>query len=232
MNSAPSAGPAPTAIADYYRSVDSAPAGYSVDRPASASNGFLISFTGLTVIAMCLQAVLHQTDLVERNDLVILAGDRGNVAMPTRIFIVVFFVTYAAYAYSNRWRRLFLGVSLLGKFLASCVFFDVLAWLLDDLGLLRISVFGQQVASALVALAIFPHTVLRQARLPEPVRMTISPRTPAMAYVKLFVPFTLALALAAVFEQAFLDVVLDLRDWRCSVVWVRESFSPSRSSRP
>ncbi|WP_280182842.1 hypothetical protein [Nocardia cyriacigeorgica] len=61
MNSAPSAGPAPTAIADYYRSVDSAPAGYSVDRPASASNGFLISFTGLTVIAMCLQAVLHQT---------------------------------------------------------------------------------------------------------------------------------------------------------------------------
>ncbi|TLG15726.1 glycosyltransferase [Nocardia cyriacigeorgica] len=213
MNSAPSAGPAPTAIADYYRSVDSAPAGYSVDRPASASNGFLISFTGLTIIAMCLQAVLHQTGLVERNDMVILAGDRGNVAMPTRIFIVVFFVTYAFYAYSNRWRRLFLGVSLLGKFLASCVFFDVLAWLLDDLGLLRISVFGQQVASAMVALAIFPHTVLRQAQLPDAVRMTINPRTPAMAYVRLFVPFTLALVLAAVFEQAFLNAVLDLREW-------------------
>ncbi|NEW34488.1 glycosyltransferase family 2 protein [Nocardia cyriacigeorgica] len=213
MSTTPPAGPARTAIADFYRSVDSAPAGYSVDRPASASNGFLIMFAGLSVVVMCIQLALRQTHLVQHNDLVILAGDRGNVAMPTRIFIVVFFLTYAYYAYSNRWRRLFLGVSLLGKFLLSCVFFDVLAWFLDDIGLLRISVFGQQVASALVALAIFPHTVLRQARLPEPVRMAINPRTPAGAYVKLFIPFTLALALAALFEQVFLRLVLDLREW-------------------
>ncbi len=38
------------ALVDHFRSVDSAPADYAVDRPSSGTNGFLIIFAGLSII--------------------------------------------------------------------------------------------------------------------------------------------------------------------------------------
>ncbi len=158
---------APSAITDHYRSVDSAPAGYAVDRPASASNGFLITFTGVSIVALCILTLLVHTGVVSKHDPVILAAGRGgNVAVPTRLFIIVFFITFAVYAYSNRWRRLCIGLSLLGKFAATCVVVDLLGWVLHELELVSLTIFTQQVISALLALAIFPHTIMRHAKLP------------------------------------------------------------------
>ncbi|WP_410872765.1 glycosyltransferase [Nocardia sp. A7] len=203
--------PTPAAIADHYRSVDSAPVDYSVDRPPSASNGFLLMFTGLSVIVLGGQAVLRHAGVIGNNDLVILASGRGDVAVPTRIFLVVFFLTYAYYAYSNRWRRAQLGVLLLGKFLLSCVFFDVLGWWLAHQHILEVHVLGQQIASALIALALFPQTVLAHAQLPRPLDGTVDPRTPPGAYVRLIGALLAAMAVATVVEAALPELVFDLR---------------------
>lgn len=207
-------GSTPVAIADHYRSVDSAPAKYAVNRPAAASNGFLVTFAGLSIVAMCIRNyMVHRGTLVETHDLVILAHGRGNVAVPTRLFVIIFFITYAAYAYTNVWRRLFLGFTLLGKFAINCLFFDFLGWWLDDNHILDVSVFGQQVASALVALAIFPHTVMRQAQLPGRGPPPLAPRTPPSAYLRLLICVVAAIIVATVAQRVFVDAVFDLRRW-------------------
>ncbi|MED5811061.1 glycosyltransferase [Mycolicibacterium sp. 050232] len=203
-----------TAITDHFRSVDSAPVGYSVNRSASATNGFLLMFTALSVITLCAMMFLIYTGYVtDRRDLLFLTQHQGQVAVPTRVFIILFFLTYAWYAYANGWRRLSIAASLVGKFVVVCTLVDVFTWLTGITGLLDITPFGQQVGSALLALCIFPHTIMRQARLPDPVVGPRDPRTPVGPYLRFFIPLALALVLAVVAEQALLGVVLDLRRW-------------------
>src|SRR5690606_8214159 len=151
-----------------------------------------LMFAGLSIIVLGAQALLQKAGIVESGDLVLLASGRGDVAVPTRLFIVVFFATYAYYAYGNRWRRVAIGTALLGKFLATCLVFDLLGWLLHHLQILSLHVLGQQIASALVALALFPHTLLRQAQLPAALPGPIHPATPRSAYPRLLVPLILA----------------------------------------
>ncbi|WP_245688063.1 glycosyltransferase [Rhodococcus phenolicus] len=148
---------------------------------------------------------------MSKHDPVILAAGRGNVAVPTRLFIIVFFITFAVYAYSNRWRRLCIGLSLLGKFAATCVVVDLLGWVLHELELVSLTIFTQQVISALLALAIFPHTIMRHAKLPPAGHGPISPRTPSNAYLRLFLCLTLAVVVAALIEQVFIRAVVDLK---------------------
>ena len=206
--------PGPAAVTDFFRSVDSAPADYAVDRPQSGTNGFLVTFVGLSIIAMCIRTLLVHTDFAEMpRDLVILSEGRGQVVFPLRLFLVMFFLTYAIHAYSNIWRRVFIGVSLLGKYALFCLVIDVLAWLLHSAGIISISVFGAQMISGLIALGIFPHTILRQAQLPPQGPLPLDPRIPPSAFFKLAGCLVFAIAGAAVALHVLYDLVEVLKSW-------------------
>ncbi|MFD6893129.1 glycosyltransferase [Rhodococcus sp. NPDC060086] len=203
-----------TAIADHFRSVDSAPADYAVNRPASGTNGFLIVFVGISILAMCLRTFLiHSGVAYVPRDLVLFAEGRGNVEFPLRMFIALFFLTYALFAYSNRWRRLFIGVSLLGKFAVFCVVVDTLSGLLHAADIISISMFAGQILSGLAALAIFPHTLLRQAQLPPqgPLPATRA-RIPLTSFLKLACCLVIAMVGAAVALHLLFDVVEVLKN--------------------
>ncbi|WP_226435587.1 glycosyltransferase [Rhodococcus yananensis] len=202
------------AIADHFRSVDSAPAGYAVDRPASAANGFLVTFAALAIIVMCVRTYLMHTgiDALSR-DLVLTSRERGDVVFPLRMFLVVFFVTYAVFAYSNRWRRLFIAGALLGKFVVFCVVTDAGAWILHDCGLVSISTFGLQMASGLAALALFPHTLLRQAHLPRRVPMPTSAGTPVRELAIWFGCLAASILVTVLLVQVLIEMVDTLKDW-------------------
>ncbi|MFD4292262.1 glycosyltransferase [Rhodococcus sp. NPDC058505] len=202
------------AITDHFRSVDSAPKGYAVDRPASAANGFLITFAALGILVMCLRTLLvHTVDRDLPRDLIFFAGAGGDVVFPLRMFLVVFFVTYAAFAYSNRWRRLFIGAALLGKFAVFCTVVDVGAWVLHGSGIVSISAFALQMLSGLAALALFPHTILRQAHLPDPGPVPTSPGTPRRAFAVWFGCLAASILVTAV-ALHFLSAVVDaLKAW-------------------
>lgn len=203
-----------TAIAEHFRSVDSAPADYAVDRPASGTNGFLVIFIGISILAMCVRTVLAHTNLIDQpNDLVILSAGRGDVQFPLRMFLAIFFLTYALRAYSNGWRRLYLAGALLGKFLVFCVVVDVIAWLLHDAGIVSISVFGAQMISGLAALAIFPHTVLRQAQLPTQGPLPLDPSIPPRAFFILAGCLIFAITISIVALHVFTPVVDALKNW-------------------
>ncbi|GAA4742196.1 glycosyltransferase family 2 protein [Gordonia alkaliphila] len=201
-------------VRDFFRSVDSAPRGYSVSRPASGTNGFLVTFVGISILMMCARLLAHYTGFAQvPTDLVVFADGRGDVAFPLRLFLVIFFFTYAVYAYTNLWRRAFLAFSLLGKFAAFCIVVDTAGWLLHEAGILTISVFGGQMISGLAALAIFPHTVLRQAHLPE----TIEPPTGSRISLGSFAVLACCLLLSAVGAvlalRVFTAAVDQLKDW-------------------
>ncbi|MHA6737591.1 glycosyltransferase family 2 protein [Rhodococcus erythropolis] len=202
------------ALVDHFRSVDSAPADYAVDRPSSGTNGFLITFAGLSIIAMCIRTFLVHSGLTDMpRDLVIFSEGRGKVVFPLRLFLIMFFFTYALCAYSNIWRRVFLAFSLLGKYALFCVAVDTAAWLLHDAGIISISVFGAQMISGLIALAIFPHTILRQAQLPPQGPLPLDPRIPLSAFLKLSGCLVLAIAGAAIALHVLYDLVDLLKSW-------------------
>lgn len=203
------------AIVDHYRSVDSAPADYAIDRPSSGTNGFLVTFAGVSIIALCVRTLLIHVggfDALPR-DLVVFAQDRGTVVFPLRIFLVLFFLTYALHAYSNLWRRFALGFSLLGKYAIFCFVIDALTWLLHDAGVVSISVYGAQMLSGLVALGIFPHTVLRHAQLPPQGPLPRVRRVPPKAFFTLVGCLALAIAGAAIALHIFYGAVETLKGW-------------------
>ncbi|GAA3947353.1 glycosyltransferase [Gordonia caeni] len=209
---AATAGPAP--VADFFRSVDSAPKDYAVDRPPGGVNGFLVTFIGIAVLAMCTRTVLVYTQVIHSStDLVILAGGRGGVVFPLRIFLAAFFLTYALYAYSNAWRRAFLAVSLLGKFLVFCLAVDIVSWVLHESGIVTISVFGAQMLSGLAALAIFPHTILRQAQLPETITPPAGSRIAARSFAVLAGCLLFSALGAVIALHVFGEAVDRLKDW-------------------
>ncbi|MEE3852269.1 glycosyltransferase [Gordonia sp. LSe1-13] len=208
MTIAPHPEHATEAIADHFRSVDSAPKGYAIDRPASAVNGFLVTFIGLTIIAFCIRTFMVQGGLDGTpRDLVFLGHDRGSVVFPVRLFVALFFLTYAMLAYSNIWRRLYLAGALLGKFAIFCIGIDVIAWAFHSAGIVSISVFAGQMISGLTGLAIFPHTIMRQAQLPEAGPLAKPPPLPRKAFLQWAGCLALAAAGAAVAMHVLYDVI-------------------------
>ena len=201
-------------IADHFRSVDSAPADYAVNRPASGTNGFLITFCGLSIIAMCVRTYMVHSGFDDApRDLIILDEGRGDVVFPLRLFLAIFFSTYAMYAYTNRWRRIFLGASLLGKFVVFSIVVDTLSWLLHDAVIVSISTFGAQMISGLAALAIFPHTILRQAQLPAQGPRALRSRIPPRAFLTLAGCLVFAIAGAAFTLHVLYGAVDTLKSW-------------------
>lgn len=210
--STPDSASRPSAVNDHFRSIDSAPAGISVDRPASATNGFLIVFAAVSIIAMSVHTIAAWRGLSFAGEFLVFADDRSDT-VPIRMFISVFFLVYASFAYGNRWRRVVLALSLLGKFLIVCLIVDGAAWLLEETDLLAISPFGQEMLSGLFALPILPHTILRQAQLPEQRRTTDDPYTPRSAYLTLAIAITASITAAIVALVFFGDEVRTLRAW-------------------
>lgn len=206
---------AEAAVADHFRSVDSAPADYAVDRPASSTNGFLITLAGLSILAMCVRAYLAHTGFADApRDLVLFAQGRGNVEFPLRMFISLFFLTYGLLCYSNIWRRLYVTGALLGKYYIFCLVVDSIFGFLHAHGVVSISVFAGQMVSGLAALAIFPHTILRQAQLPEQGPLPTTPaRIPLRSFLKWASCFVLAMVVAAVAIQFLYGFVETLKNW-------------------
>ncbi|MCC2308851.1 glycosyltransferase [Cellulomonas chengniuliangii] len=205
---------APDAVVEHYRSVDSAPIEYSVDRPPRAVNGFLVYFVALSVLVLLVITVLVSLGHVGRNrDLVLFARPGDRAAIPVRVFILIFFVAFSLSLATNLWRRLLVLVQLCGGLLLLALAVDLATVLVNLVPGITIPVAAQQVAAAILGLGLFPVVVLRNALLPDPGpipqrRGRIAPS----AWVRLLVALTLAVVLADVIAQRFEVGVTRLRD--------------------
>jgi cellulose synthase/poly-beta-1,6-N-acetylglucosamine synthase-like glycosyltransferase len=202
-------GEAPNATDEFYVSVDSAPVSLSVKRSRSVTDGFLIAFAALTVLT--LSGVTYVNSIAPGTfptDLIFFTADRANAILPIRLFFVLFFVLYTVYAHGSFLAKLKLGLGLLFKLIAVCALIDASAWVAWSQANSIWPVHVQQIMAGLAGLAIFPHTVLSQARLPAPSGAPIRRRGRVYEYWLFIIP-TIIAALAAVVISSLYDVELE-----------------------
>ena len=196
-------GPAPAA--DFFRSVDSAPAGISVRRPREVQDYALVSFTFLSVLALGLPEVLRYLAIADLpRDFIAFTADRANAVLPVRTFFLAFFLTYAGYAYAGIGDKAKLAVLLVGKFALAAALVDGGAWLSWRYADAAWPIHLQQFLVGMAGLAIFPHTILANARLPAdsgtPVRNMGKVYQYALILVAAFIAGACAIIVATVYE--------------------------------
>ena len=152
---------------DFFRSVDSAPKGVSVARPRAVQDTALIAFAFVSVILLALPEVLRAAYGVEiPRDFVAFSADRANEVLPVRTFLIGFFLTYAIFAYGGVLTRFKLAALFLAKFALACAVVDGASWVSWRFADAVWPIHFQQFLVGMAGLAIFPHTLISNARLP------------------------------------------------------------------
>ena len=152
---------------DFFRSVDSAPTGVSVARPRAVQDTALIGFAFLAVILLAAPEIAGSSFGVEiPRDFIGFTADRLNAVLPVRTFLISFFLTYAVFAYGSVGARLKLAGLFLAKFAVVCAIVDGASWASWHYADAVWPIHFQQFLVGIAGLAIFPHTLISNARLP------------------------------------------------------------------
>jgi cellulose synthase/poly-beta-1,6-N-acetylglucosamine synthase-like glycosyltransferase len=204
---------APEAVRGHYRSVDSAPVEYSLDRPASVVNGFLVSFLAVSlVVLLAITLLVQEGPLGDRRDIVFFDTSGDRAAIPVRLFILIFFAVFGLHLGTSAWRRLVVLAELCGGLLLGSLVVDAAALVLEQLTPVEVAVVVQQVLASVIALALFPVVILRNAHLPDPVEQPATGRIGASAWIRLLVPVVAGIVLASVIGTQLEPVVDRMRD--------------------
>lgn len=152
---------------DFFRSVDSTPRGVSVARSRIVQDAALVVFA---LVAAALLAIPEAgrlvLDMAIPRDFVGFSADRLNQVLPVRTFLLSFFLTYALFAYATPGGKAKLALVFVAKFAAACAVVDVMSWVSWRYAAATWPIHFQQFLVGMAGLAIFPHTVIRNARLP------------------------------------------------------------------
>jgi cellulose synthase/poly-beta-1,6-N-acetylglucosamine synthase-like glycosyltransferase len=152
---------------DFFRSVDSAPTGVSIARPRVVQDTALIGFAFLSVILLALPEIARATlDLAIPRDFIGFTADRLNAVLPVRTFLISFFLTYALFAYGSIATRFKLAGLFVAKFAVVCAIVDGASWASWRFADAVWPIHFQQFLVGIAGLAIFPHTLISNARLP------------------------------------------------------------------
>ncbi len=152
---------------DFFRSVDSAPTGVSVARPRIVQDTALVGFAFVAIILLALPELLRSSTGIDLpRDFVGFTADRLNAVLPVRTFLISFFLTYAIFAFGGVGTRLKLASLFVIKFAAVCAVVDSASWASWRFADAVWPIHFQQFLVGIAGLAIFPHTILSNARLP------------------------------------------------------------------
>ncbi|MDZ4269826.1 MAG: glycosyltransferase family 2 protein [Mycobacterium sp.] len=204
----------PGGVEEHYRSIDSAPPEYSVNRPPSAVNGALMNFFSFSVVALLVTTeIVRRADPYVPRDLVYIYAEGQSAAIPVRLFLLLIAVATAFSLATNWWRRLAVAGEMVVKGVLICLVVDLSAYIGHNLGLFDAEIVGQQLASSLATLFVFPFVIMRHARLPEPVDLPPVGRIRWHAWPRLIVPLVVAFVVAAWIEQRTLLTTEVMREW-------------------
>ncbi|WP_019960076.1 glycosyltransferase [Woodsholea maritima] len=189
---------------DFFRSVDSAPQAVAVKRARIISDGFLVSFAALSVLALTALVLLApHHPFGASGDVVIFTADRTATALPVRIFFGVFFLNYALYAFGSLWSKLKLLTVFMVKLGAVCLIIDGCAYGAWTLANVVWPLELQQLLIGLAGIAIFPHTLLSNARLPADSGTPITRRAKLYEYALVGIAASLAGLCAVIMATTF-----------------------------
>ncbi len=189
---------------DFFRSVDSAPKGVSVARPRVVQDTALVGFAFLAVILLALPEIARSSfGLAIPRDFIGFTADRLNAVLPVRSFLISFFLTYAIFAYGAIGVRFKLAALFLAKFAVVCAIVDGASWASWRYADAVWPIHFQQFLVGIAGLAIFPHTLISNARLPVDSGVPNLRTGKSYEYVVLLVTMTIAALVAILVATRF-----------------------------
>ena len=190
---------------DFFRSVDSAPKGVSIARPRIVQDAALVVFALISAALLAIPEVSRFAIGLEiPRDFVGFSADRLNAVLPVRTFLLGFFLTYAAFAYATPGGKMKLALLFILKFAIACAIVDMASWASWRFAAATWPIHFQQFLVGMAGLAIFPHTLIRNARLPvdsgTPNRRTGKFYEYALVFAASLIAAVIAIVVATVYE--------------------------------
>ncbi|MEM6659891.1 MAG: glycosyltransferase [Pseudomonadota bacterium] len=193
-------------------SVDSAPKRFA--GPVSEWQAPMM--LGLFAVMAAAQLWLVNTDLVSQvfpNRDYVFSAHSGRHAIAIRIFLVSFFITFAAFSSGGRRGRILFGLDLVLSFLAGCAIFDLANALAHYCLGQSFSLHFSAIASGLFGFAIYSFKLLERGFMPARIRIEHIPVSQMRAFLRLGLTIAIAAGIAIWVGRLDLKVVQVLRSW-------------------
>ena len=195
-----------------YISVDSAPKRFAGPVSQIQAPMMLVMFTVLAA----LQLWVFNTDLVTAvfpNRDYVFSPHEGRHAIAIRIYLISFFVSFAAFSNGGARGRTLFGLDMVITFFLGCAAFDLANALADRLIGQSFSLHFSAIASGLFGFAIYSFKLLERGLMPARIRIEHIPVSQMRAFLRLGVTLTIAAGVAIWVGGMELNVVRLMREW-------------------
>ncbi|MGC1430034.1 MAG: glycosyltransferase family 2 protein, partial [Albidovulum sp.] len=171
-----------------YISVDSAPKRFAGAVSEWQAPKMLGAFTVLATV----QLWLINTDLMGQtfpNHDYVFSPHKGHHAIAIRIFLISFFISFAAFSSAGYRGRALFGLDMVLTFLLGCAAFDVANAMVHSVLGTSFSLHFSAIASGLFGFAIYSFKLLERGLMPARIRIEHIPVSQMRAFLRLGVSF-------------------------------------------
>ena len=195
-----------------YISVDSAPKRFAGSVSVWQAPRMLVVFTVLAAAQLWVVNTDAVTQIFPNRDYVF-SRHTGHHAIAVRIFLVSFFIAFAAFSSGGMWGRILFGLDMVLTFIAGCAVFDLANATAHHVIGTSFSLHFSAIASGLFGFAIYSFKLLERGFMPARIRIEHVPVSQVRAFARLGATITIAAAVAIWVGGMDLHVVQVLRSW-------------------
>lgn len=199
-------------IPHQFWSVDSAPARLTQPLSIWAAPAVLVLFTGVaTLLLLLVNTVPALVDAFPNRD-IIFSPYSGTHSVPLRIFILAFYIAFAAVVGAGGWARIRFMGELIFSFVLICGVFDLInIAAFHALGLVY-SLHMVEILSGLIGFFVFSLKLLAHGSMPARAAVPGRRYVRRFAWLRLGVAVALAIVLSVMIDGLELPLVAGLRD--------------------
>lgn len=193
-----------------FMSVDSAPKRFAGFVPQWRAPAMLGLFCIVAIFLMWLVNTPLLAGIFPHNDFVFSAYE-GKHAVAVRIFVLSFFIAFAAFASASPFGRFLFGADLAATFLFICAVFDVANIVLSRQFGIVYSLHFAEIVSGLFGFAVYSFKLLERGRMPARIPIEHRPTSQRRAIRRLIVTTVVAGAVSFYVGSLELEIVDQMR---------------------
>ena len=195
-----------------YISVDSAPKRFAGHVPQWHGIALLGLFTSISASMLLLINSEIGLQTFPNHDLVFSPYD-GHHAIAIRVFLVAFFIAFAAFCSGDWLGRMLFGLDLVLTFLVICLFLDLANLFAHEQFGLSFSLHFSSIASGLLGFAVYSFKLLERGYMPARIRIEHIPVSQLRAMIRIASTMIIAAIVAVYVGSLNLAAVEMLRSW-------------------
>ncbi|MEM9063442.1 MAG: glycosyltransferase [Pseudomonadota bacterium] len=194
-----------------FQSVDSAPKRFAITVPQWRAPAMLVLFSVISFGLLSLISLPALRPIFPHHDIVLSTYD-GQHAIAVRIFVLAFFISFAALASAPAWGRVLFAVDLVATFAVLCLIYDLVNGLLRIWPGIGYSLHFTEIASGLIGFGVYSMKLLERGRMPVRIQVEHLPIKQTRAVLRLTFTIASAAGVSAWVGAMDLQIVTDLRE--------------------